>query len=161
MENTILLLVSLVFFTGYLIYVYTHYGVTDSISLSYYSLPKNYQWLFTVMTLGYALPLMLIGHTPLFWIAGACICFCGAAPAYRSGIPLETNVHIIGSEAGIAIAGLAMWTDLHLWFFTVILVLFTAYCVSKWNKINHHVWWIETLVYGLIILSFIIKRIFV
>ena len=89
----------LTIFVGYVSWIWARYGVLPSISHSYYSLPDNLKFIFTLWSWGYALPAMIVASTPLMFFAGAGICFVGAAAAYRE--KMTETVHIIGAACAI------------------------------------------------------------
>jgi hypothetical protein len=159
MTNLILLLLSMLVFGGYCFYVYKKFGVLTSISESYYQLPENLKWLFTLVTWGYSIPLMIVGSTGLAFFAGAFVCFVGAAPGFKTSLPdLENKVHVIGATGGICLAMAFIWFNLHLYPVPIIMILFTLYATSKWNKIPNHTWWIEVLAFVLMVFSLAITR---
>ena len=161
MLNLILLIVSMFIFFGYEYYCFKTMGILSSISESYYHLPENRQWVFTLVTWGYAIPLMIVGSTGLMFFAGAFICFVGAAPGFKTVTDdMENKVHVIGATGGIILGMAAIWFNLHLWPISVIMILFTVYATSKWNKIPYHTNAIENLAYFLIVLSLFISRVF-
>lgn len=148
--NLILLLFSMLIFLFYNLYymVDLKLGVLKSISDSIYHLPKNETYLFTFFQWGLAIPLMIVGNTPLMFFSGAFICFVGVANGLARW-ELEDAIHVVGATGGIALGGASMWIDLKMWYVTVILILFTLYTTSKWNKISNHTTWIEVLAYFL------------
>jgi len=160
MMNLILLLVSIFTFAGYCFYIYKTYGMLSSISESYYRLPENSKWLFTVITWMYAIPLIIVGSTGLMFFAGAFVCFVGAAPGFKSSPDdMENKIHVIGATGGIALSMAAIWFNLHIYPVPIIMILFTLYVTSKWNRIPYHTWWIECFAYFLIVLSLTIGKI--
>lgn len=130
-------------FFGYIAAITLFYGVQTSVSESYYRLPRNLQMSFTIVTWGYALPAAIIGldisGSGLVFLAGAGICFVGAAPAFHK-IGMERTVHTIGAITGIG-AMLLFLIAMGWW---VLVVLFAALCglfylIDKKNI----VWWAE------------------
>jgi len=132
----------LVFF-GYVIAMTLIHGVQKSVSESYYRLPRKLQWLFTIITWGYAIPAIIIGlevtGNGFVFLSGAGICFVGAAPAFHK-IGMERTVHTVGAITGIG-AMLSFLIAMGWW---VLVVLFAALCglfylIDKKNI----VWWVE------------------
>lgn len=146
--NTWLMLLSLLVFISYNLYymVFLKLGVLKSISDSIYHLPKGEEFLFTFFQWGLAIPLMIVGNSPLMFFAGTFICFVGVANGLARWI-VEDTIHVIGATGGIILGGASIWIDLHMWYITVVLILFAAYCTSKWNKIPNHTTWIEVIAY--------------
>ena len=101
---TTIFIIMLSAFFGYVGFIVTKYGVQSSVSGSYYRLPRNWQWVFTIITWGYALPAMIIGlditGNGLVFLAGAGIAFVGASPAFHK-LGIERTVHTIGAIVGI------------------------------------------------------------
>jgi hypothetical protein len=95
------ILMNVVFFS-YISYVALKYGIQKSISDSYYQLSNSMLWLFTVATWGYAIPAIMIGvsFSPLAFLAGAAICFVGAAPMFKDS-KMTNQVHTTGAVIGI------------------------------------------------------------
>ena len=165
MENLILLLVSILIFGGYVLYIYETFGVLTSVSDSVYHLPNK--WLFSIVMMLFPVPLIIVGINVcpvelqfLPFLAGGFITFVGAAPCIIRD-EMEMKVHVVGATGGIILETLFLIFALHMWYFGLILILFTLYSTSKWNKfpfhIANHTWWIEILAFILMVLALFIK----
>ena len=148
---TFYILMLLVFFT-YVGVIWAKYGVLPSISHSYYSLPDNKKFLFTLWCWGYAIPAMIVGSTPLMFFAGAGIAFVGAAAAYRE--KMTETVHIIGALSGILFSQLSTILDFDLWPITIgfaaiaLPLVLTRFIKIKGKTIcKNRTWWIEILAF--------------
>lgn len=136
------ILMNVVFFS-YISYVALKYGIQKSISDSYYRLSDSMLWLFTVATWGYAIPAIIIGvgFSPLAFLAGAAICFVGAAPMFKNS-KMESQVHTISAVIGIIAiqAFISLVLNPYITFMFIglsMLALWIPYL--KQNKL----WWIE------------------
>lgn len=167
MINLILLLISVLIFGGYVFYIYKTYGVLTSVSDSVYHLPNK--WLFSVIMMIFPIPLIIVGINVcpenlqfLPFLAGGFITFVGAAPCIIKE-EMEVKVHVIGATGGVILETLFLIFALHIWYFGVILILFTLYSTSKLNKfplyVKNHTWWIEILAFILMVLALLIKSI--
>jgi len=134
-----LMIFSLTLMVGYLIYVRLRFGMTHSISATYYEI-KN-KWLFTIVLWGFSIPLMIVSAKPLMFLAGAAICFTGAAPGVDK--KMERRVHVGSSVAGIAIGTIALWVYYGLWWVVGIQLAFTGIAMIFQTK--YHTYFIELL----------------
>lgn len=153
--NTALFILMISTFLSYLIMIYIRYGILDTISSSYYKLPQNQKFLFTMFCWSFSIPAMILGDSALMFLAGACICFTGAAAAYRQ--EMTSTVHIIGAVGGVIFSQLSIWIDYPLsekmWLFGVISIIgFIAMYLIK-----EKTWWIETYAFLNICLVLFIK----
>lgn len=136
-----------VMFFGYILFITFKYGVQSSVSESYYRLPRNLQWLFTLVTWGYAIPAMIIGldftGNGLVFLAGAGIEFVGASPAFHK-MGVERLVHTIGAFVGILAMNLFL-VVVGYWYITAIFVVLSIlfYLIDS-EKI---IWWVEILAF--------------
>lgn len=148
-----------VFFFGYTGLIAIKYGIQPSVSESYYKLPRNWQWLFTIATFGYAILAMIIGldltGNGLVFLAGAAIGFVGSAPAFHD-LGLERTVHMVGAFVGILSAQAFISIILGFWWITLGLVVLSAifYCFKK-TRVNI-IWWVEIVSFVSIYLSYFI-----
>ena len=83
------------------------YGMPQSISATYYQLPKEWNWIFSVITFMYVIPLAVIANTDLMIIAAFLICFAAVSPKFK-GTTKEEIIHVFGAEGGIAITGVLL-----------------------------------------------------
>lgn len=142
------LLMNICFF-GYIAFITLVYGVQSSVSESYYRLPRNMQWLFTVATWGYAIPAMIIGldltGNGLVFLSGAGICFVGASPAFHK-LGMERTVHMVGAIVGIG-AMLAFMAAIGYWYMSVSFVILSLVVVAVKYLRENITWWVEIAAY--------------
>lgn len=136
-----LLIFGITFMIVYLIYVRLRYKMTFSISATYYEL-KN-KWFFTIAMWGFALPFMIVAAKGLFFLAGAGICFVGAAPRVGEKYQISKWVHLAGSYIGVGLGTLAFWIYYGMWWVPLIQLAFTVPAMKY--KLNNHTYWIEFL----------------
>ena len=138
-----------IMFFGYVIYIWKRYGIQSSVSESYYRLPRNLQWLFTLAAWGYALPAMIIGldltGNGLVFLAGTGIAFVGASPAFK-GINMEHTVHVIGALVGITAAQLFLIVEGY-WYITLLFAIFSGLAFISKYFYNNFIWWVEILAF--------------
>lgn len=136
-------------FTIYVLTIWAKYGVLKSISHSYYALPNNLRFIFTLWSWGYALPAMIVASTPLMFFAGAGICFVGAAAAYRE--KMTETVHIIGAACAILFSQLSIIIDFHMWYVTVAFaVIALPLALTRFSKKGicpNRTWYVEILAF--------------
>jgi len=156
---TALYIIMLAVFFGYVSWIWAKYGVLQSISHSYYALPENLRFLFTLWSWGYAFPAMIAASTPLMFFAGAGICFVGAAAAYRQ--KMTETVHIVGAVSAILFSQLSIILDFHMWYITVgfaaIALPLALTRFSKKGICPNRTWWVEILAFITIALVLGIK----
>lgn len=155
MTDIILLSIMIFMFTAYVGFIWLKYGVQTSISDSYYSMPRNLQWLFTIATWGYAFPAVMIGvpYSGLAFLAGAAICFVGASPAFKGG-GLENTVHMVGAIVGITASQIFITFILGQWWLSVgfLLLSIITFFLPKF-KLNR-IWWIEIYAFVCMVISY-------
>jgi hypothetical protein len=138
-------------FAGYVSFIIGKYGILPSISESYYRLPKNLTFLFTLFCWGFALPAAIVGldltDNFLMFFAGGGIMFVGAAAAFKE--QFTKRVHFIGAAIGITAAQLSTAFDFHMYYINVIfVVLALTILLGKYlGKIKNYVWWIEMVAF--------------
>lgn len=143
--NIINFIIMITVFVSYLAYIVYKYGVQTSISDSYYRLPKKINYLFTLFCWGYAIPAMMIGTSvsPLMFLAGAGICFVGAAPNFR-GIKQENRTHMISAMVAVLASQIAILFSYGYWQINMAFLfacLILTYIPTSWQKYN--TWWQE------------------
>ena len=162
--NTILLTITLVCFISYVAFIWIKYGIQESISASYYKLPRNLQWLFTIATWGYAFPAIMLGvpYSLLAFLAGAAICFVSASPAFRgkdkNDHTMEGTVHMVGAIVGVTAAQLMIFlAPFSMWYINVgfLALCGVSYLIPK-MKVNF-TWWIELYAFISIVLAYYLK----
>jgi hypothetical protein len=144
-----LLLISLLIFTAYNLYVYSLVGILKSVSASYYFIKSKP--LFTFVLWGFALPVIIAGDSVWFFLAGAGICFVGAAPNYK--MKLEGDVHYAAALSGI-VFGLIGLVDKGLWY----VALPTALLIVAINWIKNHTYWQELIAFYVIVITLLIIK---
>jgi hypothetical protein len=127
-------------FVSYVTFIWTKYGVQESISASYYKLPDNEKALFTLFCWGFAIPAMILGSCGLMFFAGAAICFVGAAAAFR-GDKMTHAVHMISAGLGVALSQAAMAFVFGFWFIPVIFFAISGFIYA--SEVENDIWWIE------------------
>jgi hypothetical protein len=117
------------------------YGVRESISASYYSLPKSINFMFTLTLWAFAFPVMIVGNNPLMFFAGSGIAFVGAAPDYKS--VMAGNIHSAAAVLGILFGMLSVVIT-----FKLIVPVAIFFAVSGLIVLKNpygKVYWIENL----------------
>lgn len=156
---TTLFIIMLSFFFGYCGFIYFRYGVQSSVSESYYRLPRNLQWLFTIATWGYALPAIIIGlqltDNGLVFLAGAGIAFVGASPAFHS-LGLEKTVHTVGAIVGITAMQIFLYV-VGFWWITLAFAVVSGLMFVWKRTYSHYIWWVEIAAFVSIALFYAIK----
>lgn len=147
------ILLSFVIFTSYLTYIAINYGILPSISDSYYRLPKNRQWLFTITLWSFSFPMIIAGESGLMFLAGASICFTGAAPAFK-GSKMEHSVHVASAIIGITAAVFAMFFTLGASIIGI--VTLGSMLALKLLKVSNATWWVEVIAYYAILLALLL-----
>lgn len=125
-------------FITYLAYIIGRFGVLDSISASYYHLPKNQKPLFTLFIWALAAPTFSYS-TGWYFGSGAFLCFVGAAAAYKES--MTNTVHYVGAVFGIGLALIGLWRE-GIWFPAAITAV--AFCIIRFvDAIKNKTWWVE------------------
>lgn len=144
----LLWLFSFLLFAGFTIYILVAKGMQLSYSKVYYVIQMSP--LFTLWLWAVAVPLMIIGSTFLIFLAGALVCFVGAAPNFlgKRGVDpykykeadrppevtMELKVHMAGSYGAVLFAVLSMIFDFHLLIIPGVFLLTVAgLYFSKWK----------------------------
>jgi hypothetical protein len=130
------LIVSAVTFTAFISYIVLKYGIPESISHSYYLMPKVYAqpvfWGWAVLT---AFPLLIFwleispdSYRFLVFLSCVSLCFVGTAAAFKEN--LTRTVHV--AAAALSAASSLLWITLNssLWVAIILFgILFT--CIGK------------------------------
>ncbi len=142
MEIISLISIQFLVFISYVYFIFKKYGVLFSISSSWYELPKDKWWLFTMFTWGIGVPALLLAITlnqPLWGVVGMLMCITGISGAVKQDMTINL-VHNIGALGSILVGCLALiligW-----WYSLVGLVLITI--LFRIFKLNNFVWWFE------------------
>ena len=146
-------------FFGYVGYIAVRYGIQPSVSESYYRLPRNFQWVFTIATWGYAIPAMIIGldftGNGIVFLAGVGIAFVGASPAFHK-LGMERTVHTVGAVVGITAMQLFLCI-VGFWWITLTFGIISG-LLFIWKKTySHFIWWVEIAAFISISLYYLIK----
>lgn len=144
---TVLFLLMLFIFFGYASWIWARYGTLKSISHSYYVLPKNLRFLFTLFCWGYGIPAIIVGSTPLLFFAGAAICFVGAAAAYRED--MTEWVHIISAMLAILFSQLSIIIDFNMPWITIgfAAIAIPMYLTRFFKVFPNRTWYVEILAF--------------
>lgn len=152
--TTVIQITTFLSYIGLIVY---KYGILESISVSWYALPKQLQplfWLFTTI-LGMSM-LPLTDYHPLFFLSGAGLSFVGTAAAFEDQ-KITNRVHYSGAVAGIggAIGALFVILGTLVPIYTTLLFLAGSFFLQR----THVIWWVEIgaflgIVWGLIQLTF-------
>ena len=148
-------------FAAYVTLIVAQYGVLTSISESYYRLPRIQRPFFTLFCWGFAIPAILIGSTPLMFLAGTGIAFVGAAAAFKE--EMTDKVHYIGAIGGILASQLSIAIDSKLYILNAVflsgLTLLFAFKKRIINKKDEetYFWWIEILAFTVICIDLFTK----
>jgi hypothetical protein len=149
--NVKLLFLSLFVFTGYLLFISVKYRRLESISASFYALPERHRYVFTLALWGFAMPVMMASTSAFQFLAGAGICFVGAAAAYKE--ELTNTVHYAGAVSGI-VFGMIHLVIVGLWYMAAIYGLFFVLALLKSKR---PVFWVEVVAFYIIVVSLIVK----
>jgi len=139
-EVTMFILMVTIFAT-YTTFITLEYGVLPSLSESFYRLKGNYKWFFTLFCWGIAIPAIVIGNSPLMFIAGSGIAFVGAATSFKE--KLTSVVHTAGAVIGIMASQFSIFWEYDMFIVNLITIgLITVIYVFR-DIIRNHIWWIE------------------
>jgi hypothetical protein len=147
----ILPIISIIVFVTYISFVGLKYGIQKSMSASYYIVKPNI--LFTLFCWGFSLPFMIYAGPihPIFFFAGAGICFTGAASDFL-GDELTQKVHMASAFSAV-ILGMIGLVLTGLWWMVGI---FVVYGLAVMLFANYKIWWIEVLAFVVILIGVMI-----
>lgn len=139
----ILYIIMILDFISYVSYIWYKFGIQKSISESYYVLPKKKNYLFTLFTWIFAIPVMFIGNSLLMFFAGGGIVWVGANAAMHEE-PTRA-IHLIAAIGGMILGGIAMIFQYDMWYMTagVAASLPIIYLIDK----KHFMWWAELVIF--------------
>lgn len=133
-------------FALYISSIFYFYGVLPSISESYYRLPANLKFLFTLFCWGFAIPAIILGNSLTMFFAGSGIVFVGAAAAFKKGT--EHYVHMIAAGMGVLFSQLAIAFQYDLLWLNIIFICSTILLSTFREYIkNTHILWIELIAF--------------
>lgn len=153
------LIFSILIFFGYLAFIMYNYGVQTSISASYYALPINRQFLFSMFCILYPFPISLMADSLWFWLATVCVMLVGAASAYR-GDKMINLIHMSSAFMCVIFSHMAMCFDYQAYYISGVSFVVSLFLMIFKDKIINGVWWAEILTY-LAILASVISKIIV
>lgn len=144
-------IIMLVVFFGYLGYIIIRYGVLNSISKIYYTLPDPWKRTFTAFCLILMLCTMVIGQSTLSFLAASALAFVGIAAEYKKKI--TDKVHFWGAGATILFSQLSIFFDFKmkvnydLWWVNVLFIIASILIIwyHKKKNLKKATWWVESL----------------
>jgi len=146
--TTVLFILLISVFIGYVSWIWNKYGVLPSISDSYYHLPKNLRPLFTLFCWGFSIPAIILGSSGLMFFAGGGITFVGAAAAFKE--KSSSTVHVVGAMMGVLLSQVAILFQYHMWPLNIaFLAIAIPFTLTRFIKIKgkeicpNRTWWIE------------------
>lgn len=142
-----------IIFIAYLAFILNKFGgllksgKLHSISNSWYLLERAQKPLFTLFTWGIGVPMLFYNHW-LFFLAGAGLCFVGAATQFKSNMASTGLIHYVGAALGIGLTALGLGVVGGYWLPVVLLILGGG--LMKWKVKLNFIFWFE--VYSFIVL---------
>lgn len=156
---TTLFIAMIILFYGYTGYIVFKYGTQKSVSESYYRLPVKRRFVFTAVTVLYAVLAMIIGleltGSGLVYLAGLAIAFVGAAPAFKDD-KLQKTVHMVGAVVGITAMHVFLITQ-GAWVITLCFAIASAVAFINRYMNNHFVWHVECYAFISIAVFYAVK----
>ena len=152
----VLIIVSLIIFTTYLIWIISKYGLLPSISDSYYKLKEDkLDFVFTLFIWYVSLSTIFIASTPLMFGAGSLIAFVGAATAFKDD-NLTKRVHTFGAICGILFGIMSLILEFNDYIIPAIFltIFLTIIIINPKNK----TYWIELAAFYSIYTSLLINK---
>lgn len=155
-------------FVSYVAFIWIRYDIQKSISDSFYRLIEDPkvpnvigQSLFTFFCWGFAFPAIIIGvdltDNVLMFLAGAGICFVGAAAAFK-GDSMTHSVHMIGAYSGVLFSQLAIAFLFKMYYVNIIFILFAILALVFRKKLkDNQVWWQEIAAFASILYVYAVK----
>ncbi len=140
----ILFIIMNAIFISYVAFIWAKYGVQQSISESYYCLPRKWNFIFTFALWGFAFPAIILSNGDgLMFFAGAGICFVGAAAQMHQ--EFVRKVHMIAAIGGITLGELSIIFVHDMWWLTAIAaaIIIPIAIFAKKSRI----WWAEIIAF--------------
>lgn len=162
MSLSLLLILMILVFFSYILFIVTKYGVLESISDSYYSLPCSLKFLFTFFCWGFSLPAAIIGFSLseysiwqffMLFAAGG-IMFVGASPNFK--MDFEGDIHNISAYIGVVSSQLFIFLVFENLKFILPTFIITSILLFL-LKVKNLIWWIEILAFLFILITFYLK----
>lgn len=141
-----LIVAQFLFFTYYIVYIWSRYGVLASISDSWYTVDKGKKWMFTVLFC-FVVGILQVFHAEahaLFFFSGAGLCFTGVAAAFRE--KMTKTVHYVGATVAIVFSILGLYLLGIQWVFYSNLLV-AIFFLSLGSKIQSRLWWTEIIAF--------------
>jgi hypothetical protein len=136
-------------FVSYNVVIYITYGQLNSISASYYALPKKWNILFTLFCFGYAIPALMIATTGLMFFAGGFITFVGIAAAFMQD-NFTSNMHTGSASIAIILSQLSIFFDYHMWWYNIAFLIIGGTLFLLRNKFKSWMYWFEVVAFACI-----------
>lgn len=151
----IAILISTVVFVSYVAYIWIKYGAQKSISQSYYNLPTNKRWVFSVFILGFTLPLALLAtfNNLVYLPIGAWLVSGVAVTCNLNNSKFTKVVHMIMAIGGIVFSLFSLWYECEIWQPSIYMLIASVCCLFMTKK---PIWWIEIFGFVSIILGYIV-----
>jgi hypothetical protein len=148
--NMIALIASTAIFIAYIVMIVANFGITRSISASYF-LFKDKRF-FVYPQIAFSVLLVVAAPTALIGMAAVAICFSALAGNTRLDETIE-KIHVIGATGGIllAMAQLILWGQ---WFLAVPFFLLSL--LGMKIPIAKHTFYIEVLAYILVVIGILL-----
>ena len=145
------LLLSPILLFVYLLWCYKKYGMTKSISATWYKLAVNEQWLFGTMWLVYVTPIVLITMDRWFVCSALMLTLVAINPKYKKRKGWQDALHYIGSYAAIILSFVGLiYTNLFIGIIAAFIFVFIAAGIEfnfrVFAKIKNDTYWQEVIV---------------
>lgn len=151
---------SIFIFFGYLFFIIYNYDIQTSISASYYALPVNRQFLFSLFCILYSVPIAYSADTVWFWLATLCVLLVGAAAAYR-GDKLINIIHMSAAFMSVIFSHISMCLDYDAYYISGVSFVVALILLIFKDKILNGAWWAEIITYLAIVLTLVSKVILI
>ena len=146
-----LIYISALIFTTYVLYITIKYGVLSSISDSVYRTDK--EWLFLLFTFGVGLPIAFATDHLMLQISGVLLTYVGLSPDFKKKEGIENEAHST-SAFGAAILGLlSLVIDYDSWLIVVIGLSTSIPFLFFKNRI----FWVEIIAFLTVLIGLILN----
>jgi hypothetical protein len=153
----ILFIIMQTIYWSYVTTIWTKYGIQKSISNSYYCLPTNWNFLFTLFCWGFAFLAIILGESGLMFLAGTGIAFVGAAAQIKE--KFVRQVHLPAAIIGMLASQADIYFNQHLLWLNLISIGLSIFAVILSRK--NYIWWVENIVFIAITISYLITKLHV
>ena len=133
-------------FLIYNLIILLKYGWLNSISVSYYSLPAKWNFIFTLFCFGYAIPAVIMAKDGFMFFSGCFICFVGIACNFRQDL-ITADTHNICSFIAILLSQLSILFFYHFWWLNIITVMSTLILYMLRNKFSQWMYVLEWIAF--------------